>query len=45
MSTVTVEIMDLVRLVDGLVRYRFGDDPELMAAWKSARNVPYALST
>ena len=25
--------------VDGLVRYRFGDDAELMGAWASARNV------
>lgn len=39
LAAVTVEIMDLVRLLDGLVRYRFGDDPELMAAWLSARNV------
>jgi hypothetical protein len=28
-----------VRLLDGLVRYRFGDDAELMTAWASARNV------
>jgi hypothetical protein len=26
-------------LLDGLVRYRFGDNPELMGAWASARNV------
>ena len=35
----TVEILVQVRLLDRLVRYRFGDDPELMAAWESARNV------
>jgi hypothetical protein len=28
-----------VRLLDGLVRYRFGDNPELMGAWASAHNV------
>ncbi len=28
-----------VRLLDGLVRYRFGDNAELMGAWASARNV------
>jgi len=28
-----------VRLLDGLVRYRFGDNVELMGAWASARNV------
>jgi hypothetical protein len=26
-------------LVDGLVRYRFGENAELMGAWASARNV------
>ena len=26
-------------MLDGLVRYRFGDKPELMGAWASARNV------
>lgn len=33
------EIAEQVRLLDGLVRYRFGDDAELMTAWASARNV------
>ena len=33
------EISEQVRLLDGLVRYRFGDDAELMTAWASARNV------
>jgi hypothetical protein len=28
-----------VRLLDGLVRYRFGDNEELMGAWASARSV------
>ena len=28
-----------VRLLDGLVRYRFSDNAELMGAWASARNV------
>lgn len=28
-----------MRLLDGLVRYRFGNDAELMGAWASARNV------
>jgi hypothetical protein len=26
-------------LLDGLVRYRFGDNAELMGGWASARNV------
>ena len=28
-----------MRLLDGLVRYRFGDNVELMGAWASARDV------
>lgn len=28
-----------LRVLDGLVRYRFGDNPELMGAWTSARHV------
>ena len=32
-------IAEQVRLLDGLVRYRFGDNAELMGAWASARNV------
>ncbi len=31
------EISQQVRLLDGLVRYRFGDNAELMGAWASAR--------
>jgi len=33
------EISEQVRLLDGLVRYRFGDNGELMGAWSSARSV------
>ena len=39
LKTVLSEISEQVRLLDGLVRYRFGDDAELMTAWASARNV------
>jgi len=39
LKTVLSEISERVRLLDGLVRYRFGDDAELMTAWASARNV------
>lgn len=35
---VATEIGEQVRLLDGLVRYRFGGDAELMGAWNSARN-------
>jgi hypothetical protein len=33
------EISQQVRVLDALVRYRYGDDGEVMGAWASARNV------
>ena len=39
LPAVATEITEQVRLLDGMVRYRFGDDEELMASWASARNV------
>jgi len=34
-----------VKVLDGLMRYRFGENAELMGAWASARNVlgPFKL--
>lgn len=39
LKAVAREIKLQIRVLDGLVRFRFGDQPELMAAWASARNV------
>jgi len=39
LEAVAAEIAERVRLLDGLVRYRFGDDPALMQGWASARDV------
>jgi hypothetical protein len=39
LRSVATEIAEQVRLLDGLVRYRFGDNAELMGAWLSARNM------
>jgi len=39
LKAVFSEISEQVRLLDGLVRYRFGDNEELMGAWVSARSV------
>ena len=39
LQIVAAEIGEQVRLLDGVVQYRFGDNAELMAAWASARNV------
>jgi hypothetical protein len=39
LDAVFAEIAEQVQLLDGVVKYRFGDDAELMGAWRSARNV------
>jgi hypothetical protein len=39
LEAVAAEIMDLVRLFDGLNRYRFRENADLRAAWASARNI------
>jgi hypothetical protein len=39
LQAVAAQITEQVRVLDGLVRYRFGDNAELMGAWASARNV------
>ncbi|HLZ46806.1 MAG TPA: hypothetical protein VKQ05_14115 [Gemmatimonadales bacterium] len=39
LQAISVEIVERVRVLDGLVRYSFGDDVQLMGAWASARNV------
>lgn len=39
LDAVSDEVMRLVELLDGLNRYRFGQDPELLAVWESARHV------
>ncbi len=38
-QAVTAESSEQVRVLDGLVRYRFSDNAELMGAWASARDV------
>ena len=39
LQAVAAEIKKHVRALDGMVRYRFGDNAELMGAWRSVRNV------
>lgn len=39
LRAVLSEISEQMRVLDGLVRYRFGANEELMGAWASARNV------
>lgn len=42
LEAVAQEILGVVRHLDALIRYRFRDNPEQLAAWKSARNVAWA---
>jgi hypothetical protein len=39
LDVVADEIVQLAKVMDGLNRFRFADDPEAQAAWKSASNV------
>ena len=39
LNVVSAEAVRIVRLMDGHNRVRFAEDPDLMAAWKSASNV------
>jgi chemotaxis protein histidine kinase CheA len=39
LDAVAAEIAERVRMLDGLVRYRFGENPALMEGWASARDV------
>ncbi|HKP49464.1 MAG TPA: hypothetical protein VJU17_05565 [Gemmatimonadales bacterium] len=39
LDVVADEVVQIVKVLDGLNRFRFARDPELLAAWKSASNV------
>src|SRR5947199_225959 len=39
LKVVAADVSKQLRLLDKVVRYRFGDNAELMGAWESARNV------
>ena len=39
LEDITRELTDTVKVVDGMVRYGFGDNPEVMAEWKAAKSV------
>lgn len=45
LKEVAAEISQQLRLLDKVVRYRFGDNAELMGAWESARNVAGPFQT
>jgi hypothetical protein len=33
------DIRELVKVIDGYNRFRFGQDPELLRGWRSASNI------
>jgi hypothetical protein len=39
LDVVADEVVEIVRVLDGLNRFRFADDPDLLAAWRAASNV------
>jgi hypothetical protein len=40
LGVITAELLGQVKVLDGITRYRFGGDPEVMAEWKAVRRVP-----
>ena len=40
LEVIAVEIMQVVRVLDGITRYRFGMNPEKMVEWRAVRRVP-----
>ena len=39
LDVITAELKEQVRLLDGITRYRFGGDPEMMAEWNAAKQM------
>ena len=39
LDVVADEVVEIVRVIDGLNRFRFASEPDLFAAWKAASNV------
>jgi hypothetical protein len=39
LDVVGVEVVDIAQVIDGSNRFRFANDPDLFAAWRSASNV------
>lgn len=39
LDVITTELVEQVKLLDGITRYRFGKDQEVMAEWKAAKQL------
>lgn len=44
LRSLTKELLTMVQQLDGIVGYQFRNKPELLGAWKSARNVAWPVS-
>lgn len=40
LALIAGELMDAVRVLDGINRWRFANDPDVMAEWQAARHLP-----
>ncbi|MEP7325978.1 MAG: hypothetical protein ABI836_08525 [Gemmatimonadota bacterium] len=40
LEAIGIDLMELVKLIGGITGYRFGDDRDVMAEWKAARQIP-----
>jgi hypothetical protein len=41
LDLIAKDLLELVRVVDGINRYRFRKDPEAMAAWNAVKGLPF----
>ena len=39
LDQISAEVMKQVQVLDGITRYHFGKDPEVMAEWRAAKQV------
>lgn len=39
-EAICIDLMELVKLIGGITGYRFGNDREVMAEWRAARQIP-----
>jgi hypothetical protein len=39
LDLITVQLAEQIKVLDGMTRYRFGSDPEVMAGWQAARHL------
>ena len=40
LEAICIDLMELVKLIGGITGYRFGNDREVMAEWRAARQIP-----